>query len=78
MLFRGTQDGRVLAYDFKTGKRIWQTTPKTRPSQAIGKGHMFALDANTGKIVWEFILVPKAEGDVVRGPKAKALLDELA
>src|SRR4029453_18517311 len=26
MLFRGTQDGRVLAYDFKTGKRIWQTT----------------------------------------------------
>src|SRR5260370_36332270 len=26
MLFRGTQDGRVLAYDFKTGKRIWETT----------------------------------------------------
>src|SRR5262245_59674020 len=26
MLFRGTQDGRVLAYDFKTGKRLWQTT----------------------------------------------------
>ena len=26
MLFRGSQDGRVLAYDFKTGKRIWQTT----------------------------------------------------
>src|SRR6202041_3665816 len=25
-LFRGSQDGRVLAYDFKTGKRIWQTT----------------------------------------------------
>ena len=26
MLFRGSQDGRVLAYDFKTGgKRIWQT-----------------------------------------------------
>jgi alcohol dehydrogenase (cytochrome c) len=25
MLFRGTQDGRVLAYDFKTGKRIWET-----------------------------------------------------
>jgi alcohol dehydrogenase (cytochrome c) len=24
MLFRGTQDGRVLAYDFKTGKRIWK------------------------------------------------------
>src|SRR5262249_45846962 len=25
MLFRGTQDARVLAYDFKTGKRIWET-----------------------------------------------------
>ncbi len=25
-LFRGTEDGRVLAYDFKTGKRIWATT----------------------------------------------------
>jgi alcohol dehydrogenase (cytochrome c) len=31
-LFRGTLDGRVLAYDFKTGKRVWATTsadPKT-------------------------------------------------
>jgi alcohol dehydrogenase (cytochrome c) len=31
-LFRGTLDGRVLAYDFKTGKRLWATTisdPKT-------------------------------------------------
>ena len=26
MLLRGTQDGRVLAYDFKTGRRIWETT----------------------------------------------------
>ncbi len=25
MLFRGTQDGRVVAYDFKTGKRLWVT-----------------------------------------------------
>jgi alcohol dehydrogenase (cytochrome c) len=25
-LFRGTLDGRVLAYDFKTGKRLWATT----------------------------------------------------
>ena len=23
-----------------------------------GKGHMYALDAKTGKIVWEFFLVP--------------------
>ena len=26
MLFRGYPDGQVLAYDFKTGKQIWQTT----------------------------------------------------
>jgi alcohol dehydrogenase (cytochrome c) len=25
MLFRGTDDGRVLAYDFKTGRRLWET-----------------------------------------------------
>jgi len=25
-IFRGTQDGRVIAYDFKTGKRLWVTT----------------------------------------------------
>ena len=91
MLFRGTQDGRVLAYDFKTGKRIWEATiadPKRGESVSSapiawdglvfvgnaggdfkgGKGRMYALDAKTGKIVWEFFLVPKAEGDVARGP----------
>ena len=91
MLFRGTQDGRVLAYEFKTGKRVWATTigdakyGETVPSAPIawsglvfvgnaggdnkgGKGHMFALDAKTGKIVWEFFLVPRTESDVVRGP----------
>jgi alcohol dehydrogenase (cytochrome c) len=25
MLFRGTQDGRVLGFDFKTGKQLWET-----------------------------------------------------
>jgi alcohol dehydrogenase (cytochrome c) len=97
-LFRGTQDGRVLAYDFKTGKRIWETTiadPKhgeSVPSAPIasdglvyvgnaggdfkgGKGHMFALDAKTGKIVWEFFLVPKVDGDTVRGPLGATPLD---
>ncbi len=29
---------------------------------------MYALDAKTGKIVWEFFLVPKVEGDVIAGP----------
>ena len=92
LLFRGTEDGRVLAYDFNTGKRVWQTTiadPKLGESTPaapitwsglvfIGnaggdnkgvKGRMYALDAKTGKIVWEFYLVPKTEGDLTRGPQ---------
>jgi alcohol dehydrogenase (cytochrome c) len=36
MLFRGTQDGRVLAYDFKTGKRIWETTIADPKHGAVG------------------------------------------
>ena len=39
MLFRGTQDGRVLAYDFKTGKRIWEHDdrgPQPRRVRAVG------------------------------------------
>jgi alcohol dehydrogenase (cytochrome c) len=98
MLFRGTQDGRVLGYDFKTGKRVWETTiadsklGESVPSAPIaadglvyvgnaggdfkgGKGHVFALDAKTGKIVWEFFLVPKVEGDTVRGPLGATPLD---
>src|SRR5271157_1838217 len=86
MLFRGTQDGRVLAYDFKTGKRLWQTViadtklGESVPSAPIawdglvyvgnaggdykgGKGHMYALEAKTGKIVWEFYLAPRTQGD---------------
>jgi alcohol dehydrogenase (cytochrome c) len=98
MLFRGTQDGRVLAYDFKTGKRLWETTiadvkkGEDVPAAPIawqglvfvgnaggdfkgGKGHMYALDAKTGKIMWQFFLVPKAEGDTVRGPEGASPLD---
>ena len=40
-----------------------------------GKGHMFALDSKTGKIVWEFFLVPKTEGDMARGPEGASPLD---
>ncbi len=86
MLFRGTQDARVLAFDFKTGKQLWATTigdtshGETVPSSPIawdglvyvgnaggdfkgGKGHMYALEAKTGKIVWEFYLTPKTADD---------------
>jgi alcohol dehydrogenase (cytochrome c) len=98
MLFRGTEDGQVLAYDFKTGKRIWQTIiadPKkgeSAPAAPVawdglvlignasgdakgGKGRVYALDAKTGKIVWEFYLVPKVEGDPTRGPQGASPLD---
>jgi len=97
-LFRGTDDGRVLAYDFKTGKRLWETTiadvkkGEDVPAAPIAweglvfignaggdfkgaKGHMYALDAKTGKIVWQFFLVPKTEGDTVRGPEGATPLD---
>jgi alcohol dehydrogenase (cytochrome c) len=98
MLFRGTEDGRVLAYDFKTGKRVWETSvadPKlsestpAAPIAWIGlvfigtaggdnkgvKGRMYALDAKTGKIVWEFYLVPRAASDPIRGPQGASPLD---
>jgi hypothetical protein len=32
-------------------------------------------DAKTGKIVWQFFLVPKTEGDTVRGPEGASPLD---
>jgi alcohol dehydrogenase (cytochrome c) len=98
LLFRGTEDGRVLAYDFKTGKRVWATTiadPKigeSTPAAPIAwnglvfignaggdnkgvKGRMYALDAKTGKIVWEFYLVPKTAGDPTRGAQGATPLD---
>jgi alcohol dehydrogenase (cytochrome c) len=98
MLFRGTQDARVLAFDFKTGKQLWETRiadtkhGESVPSAPIawdglvyignsggdykgGKGHVFALEGKTGKIVWEFFLAPKVEGDEVLGPLGASPLD---
>jgi alcohol dehydrogenase (cytochrome c) len=98
LLFRGTGDGRVLAYDFWTGKRIWETAiasqnkGETVPAAPIAwdglvfigtaggdtkgvKGRMYALNAKTGKIVWEFHLVPKLGTDAVRGPQGASPLD---
>jgi alcohol dehydrogenase (cytochrome c) len=98
LLYRGTEDGRVLAYDFKTGKRAWETAiadpnkNEVVPAAPIAweglvfignaggdqkgaKGRMYALDAKTGKIVWEFFLVPKSEGDTLRGPQGTSPLD---
>jgi len=97
-LFRGTQDGRVLAYDFSTGRRLWATTVadpskgETVPAAPIAwnglvfvgnaggdfkgvKGRMYALDADSGRIVWEFYLVPKSDDDAPRGPQGATPLD---
>ena len=91
-VFRGTQDGRVLAYSATTGHRVWSTQiaytklGETTPSAPIAwngmvfignaggdvkgvKGRMYGLDAATGRIVWEYYMVPKAPGDPVRGPQ---------
>jgi alcohol dehydrogenase (cytochrome c) len=98
LVYRGTGDGRVLAYDFKTGARVWQSTianpsaGESVPSAPIawnglifvgsaggdrkgGKGRMYALDAKTGRIVWEFFLVPKGPSDVTRGVQGASPLD---
>jgi alcohol dehydrogenase (cytochrome c) len=98
MLFRGDYDGQALAYDFKTGKRLWRTAiadparGEFVPGAPIAwnglvfiangggdgkgaKGRMYALDAKTGKVVWEFFLVPKTEGDPTRGPQGASPLD---
>lgn len=94
-LFRGTPDGRVIAYDAKTGERLWATTiaapsiGETVPAAPIAwngmvfagnaggdnkgvKGRMYALDAASGSIVWEFFLVPRGADDIVRGPATAA------
>ncbi len=99
MLFRGSPNGQVLAYDFKTGKRIWRTTiADVKKGEFVaaapiawngmvfigdaggdakgGKGRMYALDAKTGKIMWEFFLVPKTDDDPARGPQGASPLDK--
>jgi alcohol dehydrogenase (cytochrome c) len=92
-VFRGTADGRVIAYTAKNGKLLWSTAiadpakGESVPASPIAwnglvfignaggdnkgvKGRMYALDAKTGQIVWEFYMVPKAPGDAARGPEA--------
>jgi alcohol dehydrogenase (cytochrome c) len=83
-LFRGLQDGRVVAYDAATGRKLWETRiadpakGETVPAAPIAwdglvfigqaggdnkgvKGRMYALDAASGKQVWETYLVPREE-----------------
>jgi alcohol dehydrogenase (cytochrome c) len=97
-LYRGTADGWVRAYDFKTGAALWQTriaNPQLGESTTAApiawnglvfmgngggdlkgvKGRIYALDAKSGSIVWEFYLVPKEPGDPTLGPQAASPLD---
>lgn len=92
-LFRGTADGRVIAYSAKNGKPLWSASiadaakGESVPASPIAwngmvfignaggdnkgvKGRMYALDAKTGRVVWEFYMVPKAPDDAARGPEA--------
>jgi alcohol dehydrogenase (cytochrome c) len=92
-IFRGTKDGRVLAYNARTGKSLWEATiadpdkGESVPAAPIAwrglvfvgnaggdnkgvKGRMYALDGATGRIVWEFFLVPRQAEDIARGPQA--------
>jgi alcohol dehydrogenase (cytochrome c) len=94
-LIRGTQDGRVLAYDTSSGHRSWVVSiadphrGETVPAAPIYwhglvfvgnasgdykgvKGRMYALDPESGRVVWEQYLVPRTTDDTARGPAAPA------
>lgn len=98
-VFRGSMDGRMLAYDVKTGRRLWATkiSDTSGPVDAapiawhglvfVGnaggdakgvKGRMYALSAETGKIVWETYLVPRAPGDPIRGAQGSLPQTEIS
>ena len=57
-LFRGTQDGRVFAYDAETGKKLWE--------QRIGSGKEESIPA--APIAWDgMVFVGNAGGDRYEG-----------
>ena len=98
-LFRGTQDGRVFAYDAATGKKLWEARiadPKkgeSVPAAPIawngmvfignaggdryeGRGRMYALDAKTGKNLWETYMVPNDGPPAPNNERMQALARE--
>eukprot|EP01030_Chromulinospumella_sphaerica_P003425 gene3425-3353_t len=93
-VFIGTLDGRLIALDAKTGKKLWdeQTTDPTQAYTITGaprvvkgkviigngggdyatRGYFSAYDANTGKMVWRFYVVP---GDPSKPYESPALAE---
>lgn len=82
-IFRGVDNGNVVAMDASSGKRLWSThiadkaKGETIPAAPLAwdgivfignaggdnfgvTGRVYALDANTGKILWQFNTVPSA------------------
>lgn len=73
-VFIASLDGRLIAIDIKTGKKVWETltvdqalpytitgAPRVIKGNVIignGGGYLSAYDAETGKQVWRFYSVP--------------------
>jgi glucose dehydrogenase len=61
-LFRGTEDGRVLAYDFATGKRVWETSVA---NPKIGE------TAPSAPIAWNGLVFIGTAGGDIKGVKSR-------
>jgi PQQ-dependent dehydrogenase (methanol/ethanol family) len=95
-LFRGLQDGRVIALDAAEGRKLWEARiadPKNGesvPAAPIvwngmvfignaggdryeGRGRVYALDAATGKQLWETYLVPNPGPPAPNNERMQAL-----
>ena len=99
-IFVGAFDGRLIALDARSGKRLWQTQT-TDPTKAytitgaprvagklvlIGnggaefgvRGYVSAYDADTGKRVWRFYVVPRPDGKPDGAPSDDVLKNKAA
>src|SRR6266851_1485388 len=72
-----TTEHDTFSIDANTCKQNWRTHEefasgalKVSRGLAWLEGRIYALDAKTGQIVWEFYMVPKGPEDAARGPAA--------
>ena len=72
---RRSEEGRKRAG--RADRLEWARLHRQRRRRRQGRQgpHVCARRQDTGKIVWEFYLVPKSPGDVERGPQAHSPLD---